>query len=255
MNISNCVAVITGAASGIGAACAEYLLAKGAAAVALLDVNEARGEPLADRLGDRALFVRTDITDLTSVEAAMAKAVARFGPVTVVINAAGVTLPAKLMGKSGPISMEKFDAAIKINLYGTLHVIRSAVPSMLKATPNEDGERGVIINVSSGAAYEGQIGQIGYSAAKAAVIGMTMPLFRELAADGIRVVTIAPGAFDTPIYGTVPPEVKAGLEKAFLFPKRMGRPIEFARFAEEIIRNPIHNGRTYRFDAGNILMP
>jgi 3-hydroxyacyl-CoA dehydrogenase / 3-hydroxy-2-methylbutyryl-CoA dehydrogenase len=255
VKLTDCVAVITGAASGIGAACAEYLLEIGARGVALLDVNGDAGRAIAARLGAKALFVQTDITDLAQVESAIAAVENRFGPVTAVVNAAGVTLPAKLIGKKGPIAMEKFDAAIKINLYGTLHVIRSAVPSMLKAAPNEDGERGVIINVASGAAYEGQIGQIGYSAAKAAVIGMTMPLFRELADDGIRVVAVAPGAFDTPIYGTMAPDVKAGIERTFLFPKRMGRPNEFALFVEEIIRNPIHNGRTYRFDAGNILMP
>ncbi|MHC2576454.1 3-hydroxyacyl-CoA dehydrogenase/3-hydroxy-2-methylbutyryl-CoA dehydrogenase [Bradyrhizobium diazoefficiens] len=255
MQITDCVALITGGASGIGEACAEYLLGRGAKGVTLLDVNAEVGRSVAARLGDRALFVRTDITDLAAVENAVAAAEREFGPVSAIINAAGVTLPAKLIGKNGPIAMEKFDAAIRVNLYGTLHVIRSAVPSMLNVAPNEDGERGVIINVASGAAYEGQIGQIGYSAAKAGVIGMTMPLFRELASHGIRVVAVAPGAFDTPIYGTMPAEVKAGIERTFLFPKRMGRPQEFALFVEEIIRNPMHNGRNYRFDAGNILTP
>jgi len=255
MKLSDSVAIITGGASGIGAACAEYLLDKGAKAVILLDINAESGAAFAGKLGAKSLFIQTDITDLASVEAAVTLAEETFGPITVVINAAGVTLPAKLIGRKGPIPMEKFDAAIKINLYGTLHVIRSVVPSLLKAEPNEDGERGIIINVASGAAFEGQIGQIGYAAAKSAVVGMTMPLFRELAPDGIRVVTVAPGAFDTPIYGTMAPEVKAGIEETFLFPRRMGKPIEFAYFVEEIIRNPIHNGRTYRFDAGNILMP
>jgi 3-hydroxyacyl-CoA dehydrogenase / 3-hydroxy-2-methylbutyryl-CoA dehydrogenase len=255
MKIEESVVLITGAASGIGAGCAEFLLERGAKAAVLLDINNVRDRGATERFGSRSLFIRTDITDLTQVENAVASAEKAFGPITTVVNAAGVTIPAKLLGKNGPIPMEKFDAAIKVNLYGTLHVIRSAVPSMLKAEPNEDGERGVIINVASGAAYEGQIGQIGYSAAKAAVIGMTMPLFRELASHGVRCVSIAPGAFDTPIYGSMPAEVKAGIERTFLFPRRMGRPREFASFVDEIIRNPIHNGRTYRFDAGNILTP
>lgn len=255
MDVQHCVALITGGASGIGAACAEYLLDRGAKGVVLLDINQEAGDSLAATLGERALSVKTDITDLASVEAAVAAAMDHFGTVNVVLNAAGVTLPAKLIGRKGPIPMEKFDAAIRINLYGTLHVIRAAVPFMQRNEPTADGERGVIINVASGAAYEGQVGQIGYAAAKAGVIGMTMPLFRELAPDGIRVVAVAPGAFDTPIYGTMAPEVKAGIEATFLFPRRMGKPVEFAMFAEEIIRNPVHNGRAYRFDAGNILMP
>jgi NAD(P)-dependent dehydrogenase (short-subunit alcohol dehydrogenase family) len=255
MRIEDCVAVISGGASGIGEACARRLVELGAKGVTVVDLDDKRGEAVTRSIGSKALFVKVDVTDLTSVEAAVAATEAKFGPVTTVINSAGVTLPAKLIGSKGPIAMDRFDAAIKINLYGTLHVIRSAVPSMLQQTPNEDGERGVIINVSSGAAFEGQIGQIGYSAAKAAVVGMTFPLMRELAKDGIRVVTVAPGAFDTPIYETMKPAVKRGIEDSFLFPKRMGRPDEFASFVEELIRNPIHNGRTYRFDAGNILMP
>jgi 3-hydroxyacyl-CoA dehydrogenase/3-hydroxy-2-methylbutyryl-CoA dehydrogenase len=214
-----------------------------------------RGEALQQALGARALFVGTDVTDLSAVEAGVTAAEERYGPITVVIAAAGVTLPAKLIGHHGPIAMEKFDAVVKINLYGTVHVIRAAVLSMLKAKGNEDGERGVIINVSSGAAFEGQIGQIGYSAAKAGIIGMTLPLMRELAPHGIRVVTIAPGAFDTPIYDAMPPALKPALEAQLLFPRRMGRPEEFALFVEEIVRNPVHDGGTYRFDSGNILNP
>lgn len=255
MKLTDVVAVVTGAASGIGAGVAQYLLDQGAKGVALLDLNAEAGEAMAAELGERAVFCQTDVTDLASVEAACARAEEAFGPINTVINAAGVTLPAKLIGRKGPIDMGKFDLCVKINLYGSLHVIRSAVPSMLKGAGNEDGERGVIINVASGAAFEGQIGQIAYSASKSAIVGMTMPLMRELAPEGIRVVTVAPGAFDTAIYSTMDPAVKAGIEDTFLFPKRMGTAKEFALFVEELIRNPIHNGRTYRFDAGNILMP
>jgi 3-hydroxyacyl-CoA dehydrogenase / 3-hydroxy-2-methylbutyryl-CoA dehydrogenase len=255
MKISNVVGIVTGGASGIGAACCRRLVEMGAKGVVISDLNEKTGTSLAAELGDRAIFIATDVSDLSSVEAAVAATEKCFGPVNTVIASAGITAPAKLMGRSGMIAVEKFDAAIKTNLYGTLYVIRCAVQSMMKAGVDEDGERGVILCVSSGAAFEGQIGQIGYSAAKAAIVGMTFPLMRELAPEGIRVVTVAPGAFDTPIYGTVPPEVKAGLVAQMLFPKRMGRVEEFALFAEEIIRNPMHNGRTYRFDAGVILNP
>ncbi|MHB2266310.1 SDR family NAD(P)-dependent oxidoreductase [Aliihoeflea sp. 2WW] len=253
MNISESIAVVTGGASGIGAACCKRLIHLGAKGVAILDLNEEAGNNLARELGDRSLFCKTDVADLGSVEAAVDLAESSLGPVNTVIAAAGVAAPARLFGKSGPIPMEKFDATIRVNLYGTLHVIRTAVGSMRKGPELADGERGVIICVSSGAAYEGQVGQIGYSASKAAIVGMTYPLMRELAPEGIRVVTIAPGAFDTPIYDSVPPSVKAGLEAQMMFPKRLGHPEEFAMFVEEIIRNPVHNGRTYRFDSGVIL--
>lgn len=255
MKLEGIVAVVTGGASGIGEACCRHLLDQGAAGVGALDMNEERGAELAGELGDRFLFAPTDVADLDAVEAAVSATRERFGAVHAVVNSAGITLPAKLLGRKGPIAMEKFDTIMKVNLYGTLHAIRAAVPMMAENDPNEDDERGVIINISSGAAYEGQVGQIGYSASKAAVIGMTMPLMRELAEYGIRVVAIAPGGVDTPIYETVPPEVKDSLLKYALFPKRFGKPEECALFVEEIIRNPMHNGRAYRFDSGMILPP
>ncbi len=255
MNISGSVAVVSGGASGIGEGCVRHLLGLGARGVAILDLDEERGRRLAKEGGERCLFAKTDVADLGSVESAVEETKSRFGDIHVVIAAAGIALPSKLLTKGGPIPMEKFDRVIKVNLYGTLHLIRAATPAMTQNAPNEDGERGVIINVSSGAAYEGQIGQVAYSASKAALVGMTFPLMRELAEFGVRVMTIAPGAFDTPIYDTIPPAVKAGMVQQFLFPKRMGTAREFALLVEEIIRNPIHNGRTYRFDAGNILSP
>ncbi|WP_321886175.1 SDR family NAD(P)-dependent oxidoreductase [Burkholderia cenocepacia] len=253
MKIENTVTVITGGASGLGEASARHLLEMGARGVVLLDLNAARGAALEGELGERVLFVQTDITDMDAVQRAVDATLERFGAVHAMVAAAAIPGPSKLITRNGPIDMGKFDKVMKVNVYGTLHVMRATVPAMLKNEPNEDGERGVIINVASGAAYEGQIGQIAYSASKAALVGMTMPLARELAAHGVRVMTIAPGAFDTPIYENVPPEVKAGMVDLVLFPKRLGKPSEFSLFVEEIIRNPLHNGRTYRFDGGAIL--
>lgn len=255
MKIEDTVAVITGGASGIGEACARRLVASGAKGVAIIDMDAERGNRVAAELGERVMFVQVDISDEAAVNAAVEAVVARFGPVGALICAAGIAGPAKLVGFKGPIEMSKFDRVIKVNLYGTVHMMRACVPSMQSTQGNADGERGVIINIASGAAYEGQIGQLAYAASKAAIVGMTMPLMRELASSGIRVVTVAPGAFETPIYEQMPPETKQGIIDKFLFPKRLGQPDEFASFAEEIIRNPMHNGRDYRFDAGNILMP
>ena len=255
MKIEDTVAVITGGASGIGEACARRLVASGAKGVAIFDMDADRGLRIAAELGDKALFVPLDITDEPAVNAAVAAVEERFGAVSALICAAGIAGPAKLVGRKGPIEMAKFDRVVKVNLYGTVHLMRACVPSMQGREGNEDGERGVVINIASGAAYEGQIGQLAYAASKAAIVGMTMPLMRELASSGIRVVTVSPGAFETPIYEQMPPETKQGIIDTFLFPKRLGHPAEFASFAEEIIRNPMHNGRDYRFDAGNILMP
>ncbi|WP_431872995.1 SDR family NAD(P)-dependent oxidoreductase [Nocardiopsis eucommiae] len=254
MKIEDSVAVVTGGASGLGEATARRLLDGGARAVVALDVNAERGKDLTAELGDRYRFARTDITDPDEVEAVLADA-REIGEVRIVVNAAAIAAPAKLLSRKGPIPLETFDKGIKVNLYGPLHVMRAAVPGMAENEPQEDGERGVIVNVSSGAAWEGQIGQVSYSASKAALVGMTLPLSRELAEHGIRVMTIAPGAFDTPMYAQVPPSVKEGLIAQSLFPKRMGHADEFAMLVEEIVRNPMHNGRTIRLDGGVILSP
>lgn len=255
MQVEESVVLITGGASGLGEATARYLSGKGARGVVVLDLNAERGARLADELGERCLFVRTDVADDAAVQRAVADGVARFGALHAVVSAAAIPGPARLIGRGGPMAMDRFDKVMKINVYGTLHVLRAAVPAMLGNAPNDEGERGVIVNVASGAAYEGQIGQIAYSASKAALVGMTMPLARELAAHGIRAVTIAPGAFETPIYDGIPKAVREGMIDTLLFPKRFGRAPEFAMFVEEILRNPMHNGRSYRFDGGAILPP
>lgn len=254
MDLGNIVALITGGVSGLGLATARRLLASGAQ-VAAIDSDAAKGQAFVAEAPDRGLFVQADVADEAAIDAAVAAAVARFGPPNLVMNAAAIGGAGKLVSRKGAIPMALFDRTIRINLYGAMHVMRAAVPEMMKNAPNDDGERGVIVNVSSGAAWEGQVGQIGYAASKAALVGMTLPLARELAEHGIRVVTVAPGAFDTPIYDSAPPAIKQGLVSHALFPKRMGKPDEFALLIEEIARNPMHNGRTYRLDAGMILPP
>lgn len=247
-------AIVTGGASGLGEAAARRLIQLGAT-VAAFDLDATRGAQLEAELGEHYRHHLVDVSDLEQVESAVAAIEAEHGPVRIIVNAAAVPAPAKLLSSRGPLPMDLFDKGIKINLYGPIHVMRSVVGGMAGSDPNEDGERGVIINVASGAAYEGQVGQIAYSASKGALVSLTMPLFRELAAHGIRVMTVAPGAFDTPIYDQVPPELKQELAAQSLFPKRMGRPEEFGLLIEEIVRNPMHNGRTIRLDAGMILPP
>jgi 3-hydroxyacyl-CoA dehydrogenase/3-hydroxy-2-methylbutyryl-CoA dehydrogenase len=248
--IKDRVIAISGAASGLGEAAARYFIALGAKGVIALDKDASRGDRLRKELGARYLFAECDVSDERQVQSSIHSGVSQFGTLDAAISAAAIGGPAKLLGRNGPMDMSKFDLVLKVNLYGTLHLVRSAAAVMVKNEPNSEGERGVIINLSSGAAYEGQVGQIAYAASKAAIIGMTLPLMRELSAYGVRVVTVAPGAFDTPMYEQAPPSVKDGIVAASLFPKRMGKASEFALFAEEILRNPMHNGRAYRFDAG-----
>ena len=247
MDVKGCVAVVSGGASGMGEHSCR-LLAESGAKVSILDLQEDRGERLASELGEMALFCRTDVTDPESVQAAVEKTVEKFGTVNVAVNCAGVPSASKILTKKGPIPMEGFNKVVQINLMGSMHIIRSAVEQMAKNTPNQDGERGVIINTSSGAAFEGQIGQAAYSASKAALEGMTLQLARELAEHGIRVMTIAPGLFETPMVAGLPDKVKEALIEKTVFPKRMAKPIEFAMLARHIIKNPMLNGRTIRLD-------
>lgn len=250
MDAHGLVGIVTGGASGLGEATCRRMLTAGYRGVAAFDMDVARGEALERELGSRFAFVRVDVADEAGVATAVTCVHERFGAVHVVVNAAAIASPAKLYGRNGPILMDKFDRVLKVNLYGAVHVMRAAVAKMSGNLPSADGERGVIVNVASGAAFEGQIGQLAYSASKAALVGITLPLMRELAAMGVRVMTVAPGAFDTPMYSQAPPSVKASLVEQMLFPKRMGHADEFAMLVEEIVRNPMHNGRTIRLDAG-----
>lgn len=248
MEIQNCVAIVTGGASGLGEACVRNLVTNGAK-VSIFDFAEERARKICSELGDAMLFCNTDVTDEKTVKTAVDQTTDSFGKIDLAINCAGVGTPAKVIGKEGPMSMDQFNKVLQINLVGTMHVIRLAAEKMLKNTPNEDGERGVIINTASIAAFEGQIGQAAYSASKAGVVGMTLPIAREFADYGIRVVTIAPGIFETPMLAGLPEKAREALYKMVPFPSRLGKPSEFALLVKQIIENPMLNACTIRLDA------
>ncbi len=248
MEIKGCSAVVTGGASGLGAACVR-ILAENGARVAILDLSEEAGNSLAQELGDAAIFCKTDVSDEQSVADAISTAKKAFGAIHIAVNCAGVGTPMKVISKKGLMPMDYFNRTLAINLIGTMHVIRLAAEKMLENTPNADGEKGVIINTASIAAFEGQVGQAAYTASKAAIAGMTLPIAREFAAYGIRVMTIAPGLFDTPMMAGLPEKAKASLVQMIPFPKRLGDPKEFAMMARHIVENPILNGETIRLDS------
>lgn len=248
MNIKDAVAVVTGGASGLGEACVRDLLERGAK-VSIFDFAEERGEKLAAELGDAAIFCMTDVTDEKSVQGSVDKTMDALGAIHVAINCAGVGSPAKVLGKEGPLSMDHFNKVVQINLMGTMNVVRLAAGKMVENTPNEDGEKGVVINTASAAAFEGQIGQAAYSASKAGVVGMTLPIAREFADYGIRIMTIAPGLFETPMLAGLPEKAKEALNKMMPFPKRLGKPSEFALLVRQIVENPMLNGSVIRLDA------
>lgn len=254
MEIKDKVAVISGGASGLGEATARLFVERGAR-VCLMDLDEERGKALVCELGEAAIFVKTDVGEEDSVQSAVEAVEKALGAVHVAVCCAGVPYAAKVLGKNGPFPMELFNKTVRINLMGTMHLIRSAGLAMLKNEPNGDGEKGVVINCASGAAFEGQVGQAAYSASKAAVVGMTLPIAREFADYGIRVATIAPGLFDTPMVGRVPDKVKEALVTQLLFPRRMGRAREFAGLAAHIVENTMLNGRTFRLDGGCTMPP
>jgi len=253
MNYKDVVALVTGGASGLGEASIMELVNKGAR-VAIIDVDADKGEKLAATIGANAIFVKTDITSETDVRQAVQKIVEAFGKINVAVNCAGVVNPGKIIGRKGPISLEAFNKVLQINLVGAFNVIRLAVEKMMNNTPDEDGGRGVIINSASIAAFEGQIGQAAYSASKAGIVGMTLPIAREIADYGIRIVTIAPGIFDTPMMAGLPAAVKEDMAKTVPFPRRLGKPEEFAKMVSYIIDNVMLNGCCIRLD-GALRMP
>jgi len=246
--------IVTGGASGLGAATVRALAA-GGARVVVADLKEDDGRALAAEVGDHARFVRTDVTDEASATAAVQQAVATFGGLHGLVNCAGIVHGEKVVGREGPHTLAGFRRAVEINLVGTFNMTRLAADAMAKGAPNADGERGVIVNTASVAAFDGQIGQAAYSASKAAVAGMTLPIARELARFGIRVMTIAPGIFETPMMGQVPPDIAEALGRMVPFPPRLGRPPEFASLVLEIVRNVMLNGEVIRLDGAIRMAP
>ena len=246
--------LVTGGASGLGAATVRSVVAGGGNAV-IADLKDSEGNALAQELGAAVRFVRTDVTDEASGKAAVQAAVDAFGGLQCLVNCAGIVYGEKIVGKDGPHSLAGFARTIGINLIGTFNLVRLAAAAMTGNAPNADGERGVIVNTSSIAAFDGQIGQAAYSASKAGVAGMTLPMARELARSGIRVMTIAPGIFETPMVGQVPKEIAESLARMVPFPPRLGRPDEFASLVLEIVRNAMLNGEVIRLDGAIRMAP
>jgi NAD(P)-dependent dehydrogenase (short-subunit alcohol dehydrogenase family) len=247
MRIENSVFVITGGSSGLGEATVRRLHAAGAC-VLVVDIASEIGEQLVAQLGERAHFQRTDVTSESEVRSAIQRAKDQFGRIDGLVNCAGVAPAERVVGRHGAHRLETFSLCIHINLIGTFNMIRLVAETMAAQTPNADGERGVIINTASIAAYEGQIGQSAYAASKAGIIGMTLPMARELAHNAIRVVTIAPGMMQTPMLNGLTVEVQAALRSSTVFPPRLGRPEEFAALVQHVFENPLLNGETIRLD-------
>jgi NAD(P)-dependent dehydrogenase (short-subunit alcohol dehydrogenase family) len=253
MRLEGSVALVTGGASGLGEATVRMVVAAGGRAV-ILDRPGSAGDDIARALGPQATFAPADVTSAEEVSGAMARAVERYGTVHVAVNCAGVGAAMRTITRQGPMPLEVFAKVVAVNLTGTFNVTRLAAAQMASNEPNDEGERGVIINTASAAAFDGQIGQAAYSASKAGIVGMTLPIARDLAALGIRVVTIAPGTFDTPMLALLPEEQRRALAAQIPFPPRLGRPSEFAALARHVIENVQLNGETIRLD-GALRMP
>jgi NAD(P)-dependent dehydrogenase (short-subunit alcohol dehydrogenase family) len=254
LKIENSNFFVTGGGSGLGAATAKALAETGANVV-LADVNEEAGEQTASEIGARAKFVLTDVTHEESVQDALDSAVEVFGALNGVVNCAGIGPAAKVIGKRGVHDLGLFTKTVEINLVGTFNVIRLAAVKLAANKPDEDGERGVIVNTASVAAYDGQIGQAAYAASKGGVVALTLPVARELASSGVRVVTIAPGIFETPMLAALPEEAKDSLGKQVPFPSRLGRPEEYAALAKHIVENRMLNGEVIRLDGAIRMAP
>lgn len=254
MKIQDALAVVTGGASGLGNGVAQYIIAQGGKVV-LLDVQEGPGQAAAQALGSKAHFVKCDVTSEAEVNAAMEAARAHMGGINLLVNCAGVIGAARVLGKNGPMSGDFFTKVVHINLIGTFLCDKAAAAIMQQNTPNEDGERGLLIHTASVAAFEGQIGQAAYSATKAALVGMTLPIARELAAFGIRCVSIAPGIFLTPMVASMPQDIQDSLGKQIPFPPRLGKPEEFAKLIATIFEVPMLNGETIRLDGAIRMQP
>jgi len=247
-------AIVTGGASGLGEATVRNIVKNGGKAV-ILDLAIERGKALTEELGDSVSFVLTDVTNEETVKNAIGQAVRSLGGLNTVVNCAGIGVASKVVSKKGVHDLDLFSKVIQINLIGTFNVIRLAAEEMKNNEASANGEKGVIINTASVAAFEGQIGQAAYSASKGGIVSMTLPIARELAQHGIRVMTIAPGLFHTPMFDTLPEEARTALGKMIPFPPRLGHPEEYAQLVNSIIENPMLNGETIRLDGGIRMQP
>lgn len=255
MNVQGRTILITGGASGLGAATARRFVQEGANVV-LLDMNSTAGEAMVAELGDRARFAKTDVTSEADVQAAIALAQEAFGGVHGLVNCAGIAIAERVLGRENRIhDLERFAKVIAVNLTGTFNCIRLAAAAMAQNEPNEDGERGVIVNTASVAAFDGQIGQAAYSASKGGVVGMTLPIARDLAQYGIRVMTIAPGIMDTPMLAGLPEKARLSLSQQVPFPQRLGKPEEYAALVLHIFQNAYLNGEVIRLDGAIRMAP
>ncbi len=255
MDMTDKTFLISGGASGLGEATVRRLVA-GGANVVIADIQDERGHRLSAELGDEARFAHTDVTDGDAVNGAIAIARTEFGRLDGAVSCAGIGPPAKVVGKDGsPHPLDVFESVIRINLVGTFNVLRLAAAAMMGNEPDGEGERGVIVNTASVAAYEGQIGQAAYSASKGGIIGFTLPAARELARSGIRVMTIAPGLFDTPLMAGLPEAARESLGQQVPFPSRLGRPEEYAALVAHIVENTMLNGEVIRLDGAIRMAP
>ncbi|XP_014228324.1 3-hydroxyacyl-CoA dehydrogenase type-2-like [Trichogramma pretiosum] len=250
------VTLVTGGASGLGRGTVERFIREGGKVI-IADLPSSKGGELAQELGESAVFAPMDVTSETDVQNALKLTEEKFGRLDVLVNAAGIAVAYKTFNsnKMEPHQLLDFEKVIRVNTLGTFNCIRLAVGVMCKNEPSTDGQRGVIINTASVAAFDGQIGQAAYSASKGAIVGMTLPIARDLSRDGIRVVTIAPGLFDTPLLSKLPDKVRSFLGKSIPFPQRLGKPDEYARLAQDIVGNPMLNGETIRLDGALRMQP
>ncbi|MFT7578922.1 MAG: 3-hydroxyacyl-CoA dehydrogenase/3-hydroxy-2-methylbutyryl-CoA dehydrogenase [Myxococcota bacterium] len=253
MKLENVVALVTGGASGLGRATATRFVREGAKVI-IADLGRSDGEAVAKELGDNARFHATDVTQQADVQAALELGAAAFGPINVAVNCAGIAIAVKTLSRKGTHPLDAFLKVLNVNAGGTFNVIRLAATKMAENTPNEGGERGVIVNTASVAAFDGQIGQAAYAASKGAVVAMTLPIARDLARSGIRVCTIAPGLFRTPMLAGLPEKVQNELGQQVPFPSRLGNPDEYGQLVQSIVENAMLNGEVIRLD-GALRMP
>jgi NAD(P)-dependent dehydrogenase (short-subunit alcohol dehydrogenase family) len=254
MKLSDIRALVTGGASGLGNAVATRLVAAGAK-VTIIDVNQSAGEAAAKALGEAARFQAVDVTNEAAVSAAVQQAAKDMGGLNLAVNCAGIGVPRRIVNKEGPIPGDMFRKTIEVNLVGTLLVSKAAAAVMQANSPNEEGERGVIVMTASVAAFDGQIGQVAYSASKGGIVAMTLPMARDLASSGIRVMTIAPGIFKTPMMAQLPQEAQDSLGRQVPFPPRLGRPEEYAALVAHICENTMLNGECIRLDGAIRMAP